>query len=111
MILDLRLGIRIDLLSNKKGVYMSDEQRRHLEHLERELAPLISPSCMPDAYEHCITCSDAAVQGRVISFDQATFQATVAIGDSTAEVDTMLIDELAPGDSILIHGGVALAKL
>ena len=91
---------------------MSDEQRHHLRQLERELAPLlIGPSCTPDEYGHCITCSDEAVQGRVINFDLATLQATVAIGDATAEVDVMLIDELAPSDIILIHGGVALAKL
>ena len=91
---------------------MSDEQRRHLERLERELAPLlIGSSCMPDASGHCITCSDEAIQGRVISFDLATLQATVAIGDAITEVDAMLVDELAPGDTVLIHGGVAIAKL
>jgi hydrogenase maturation factor len=47
----------------------------------------------------------------VISFDGETLQATVAIGETTAIVDATLIDTPATGDTILIHGGVALQKL
>lgn len=91
---------------------MSDEQRRHLEHLERELAPLlIGPSCTPDAYGHCVTCSDEALEARVLSVDHDAKLALVVLGDTTAEIDITLVDEVAPGVVLLIHGGVALAKL
>ncbi len=76
-----------------------------------EHSPMIPSYCTPDEHGHCITCSDEALEVRVISFDEQTLQATVAIGDATIEVDAMLIDELAPGDTILIHGGVAIGKV
>ncbi len=60
---------------------------------------------------HCITCSDEAVSVRVISVDQATALAQVAIGDSMGEVDVSLIDSVNPGDILLAHGGVALAHV
>ncbi|MEO6458263.1 MAG: HypC/HybG/HupF family hydrogenase formation chaperone, partial [Chloroflexia bacterium] len=62
-----------------------------------------------DADFHCITCSDEAVSVRVISVDQATALAQVAVGDSSGEVDVSLIDSVNPGDILLAHGGVALA--
>lgn len=60
---------------------------------------------------HCITCSDEAVSVRVISVDHATALAQVAVGDSTGEVDISLIDGVSPGDTLLAHGGVALAHV
>jgi hypothetical protein len=68
-------------------------------------------SCTPDEYGHCITCSDEAQHARVLSVDAATGLALVVVNDVTGEVDTMLVDDVAQGDLILIHGGVAIAKL
>jgi hypothetical protein len=91
---------------------MSDEQRRHLEHLERELAPLlIGPSCTPDAHGHCATCADEALPARVLSVDHVAGLALVAVGDTTGEIDISFVDEVVPGVVLLIHGGVAIAKL
>ena len=91
---------------------MSDEQQRHLEHLERELAPLlIGPSCTPDEYGHCITCSDEAQPARVLSVDDAAGLALVSVDDATIEVDISLVETLTSGDCVLIHGGVAIAKV
>ncbi len=91
---------------------MSDELRQHLQQLERELAPLlIGPSCTPDEYGHCITCSDEARPAKVLSVDYATGLAQVALGSITDEVDITLVDEVVPGVVLLIHGGVAIAKL
>ena len=90
---------------------MSDEQRRHLKRLERELAPLIGPSCVPDADGHCATCADEALPARVLSVDLAAGLALVEMRGTTAEVDTTLVDEVAPGALLLIHGGVAIAHL
>jgi hydrogenase maturation factor len=55
---------------------------------------------------HCITCSDDAVPLRV---DEVR-------GDGTAscqgqEVMTDLVGSVEPGDELLVHAGVALAKV
>jgi hypothetical protein len=59
----------------------------------------------------CITCSDQALEARVLRVDAAIGMALVAIGDATDEVDVTLVGQLAPDDLVLIHGGVAIAKL
>jgi hypothetical protein len=91
---------------------MSDEQRRHLEDLEHALAPLlIGINCTPDAYGHCVTCADEALPASVMSVDDAAGLALVTVDNSTIEVDISLVDALRSGDRVLIHGGVAIAKL
>ena len=66
--------------------------------------------CALDAEGHCVTCSDEALPARVLRIDQDTGVAFVTIEDATEEVDITLIDGVAPGDMILVHGGVAIAK-
>ena len=68
-------------------------------------------SCSPDSADHCITCSDEALEAQVLCVDQGSGMARVAVEDVTAEIDVSLVDEIVPGDQLLIHGGVALAKL
>jgi hydrogenase maturation factor len=65
------------------------------------------PTC---AEGHCITCSDEAVQVRVLSIDCDTGVALVESGESTEEVDISLVEEVVPGDMLLVHGGVAIAS-
>ncbi len=63
---------------------------------------------------HCITCSDEALPARVFSIDEEANLAVVSVGSgavSTTEVDISLVDEVAPGDVLLVHGGVALSHL
>lgn len=60
---------------------------------------------------HCITCSDEALPARVLSINEATALAQVAVGGITEEVDISLVDAVAPGDLLLVHGGVALSNL
>ena len=62
-----------------------------------------------DANGHCITCSDEAIPARVLCIDQDTGVAFVIIEDATEEIDISLINDVAPGDVILVHGGVAIA--
>jgi len=91
---------------------MSDEQRQHLEHLERELAPLlIGPSCSLDVQRHCATCADEVRPAMVLSVDDAAGLALVTIGDTSGEVDISLVDQVEPGQVLLIHGGVAIGKV
>jgi hydrogenase maturation factor len=67
--------------------------------------------CHLTVEEHCITCSDEALSARVLSIDAVTGLALVAIEDTTEEIDISLVDEVSPGDTVLVHGGIAIANL
>jgi hypothetical protein len=67
--------------------------------------------CQPDAEGHCVTCSDEALPARVLHIDQENGLALVEIKDKTEEIDITLVETIAPGDQVLVHGGVALARL
>jgi len=60
---------------------------------------------------HCITCSDEALPATVLSVDQEGGLAWVQLEHGQVEVDISLVDEAAPGDLLLVHGGVGLANL
>ena len=64
--------------------------------------------CELDAEGHCITCSDEATAATVQRIDQESGMAFVTIDDTTEEIDITLIDDIAEGDVILVHGGVAI---
>jgi hydrogenase maturation factor len=68
-------------------------------------------ACSLTENDHCVTCSDEALEARVLRIDQASGMALVAVENATAEVDVSLVEEITPGDLLLIHGGVAIAKL
>jgi hydrogenase maturation factor len=59
----------------------------------------------------CITCSDQALPARVLSIDEDMALARVAVGNSIEEVDISLVDRVEPGDTLLVHGGVALGNV
>jgi hydrogenase maturation factor len=65
----------------------------------------------PDPNMHCITCGDIALAVRVLSIDSETGLGLVALEDDVEQVDLSLVDGIAPGDLILVHGGVALERL
>ncbi len=64
-----------------------------------------------DVDGHCVTCSDEALDARVLRVDAASGLALVAMQDATMEVDTTLVDEVQPGDVLLVHAGVAIARV
>jgi hydrogenase maturation factor len=72
---------------------------------------VVGPNCAPDADGHCITCGDEALLATLLRLDADTGMALVTIDDTTVEVDITLVDLLTPGDRLLVHGGVAIAKL
>src|SRR5262245_22587266 len=76
------------------------------EHL-----PQAGLSCSLDSARHCLTCSDEAIEVTVLQSDTTTDMALVAMEEATIEIDVSLIDTISPGDRLLIHGGVAIAKL
>ncbi|HLJ32887.1 MAG TPA: HypC/HybG/HupF family hydrogenase formation chaperone [Ktedonobacteraceae bacterium] len=69
--------------------------------------------CERDAEGHCITCADEALPANVLRVDGENGLALVTIGDSEVEeeIDITLVDDIAPGDVVLVHGGVAIAQL
>jgi hypothetical protein len=68
-----------------------------------------APYCIPDAYGHCATCSDEALPATVLSVDADTGLAVVQVHDTTEEIDITLVEDVAPGDVLLVHGGVAIS--
>ncbi len=75
------------------------------------LPPALSvASCELDAQGHCITCSDEALSARVLCVDQHTGIARVIINEVDEEVDITLLEEVRPGDLLLVHAGVAIAN-
>ncbi len=85
---------------------MSNDQRD-----VQGLAFIHPESCELDAEGHCITCSDEALQVRVLSVDCDTGIALVELGENTEEIDVSLVEEVVPGDLLLVHGGVAIATM
>jgi hydrogenase expression/formation protein HypC len=63
-----------------------------------------SPECHDDV---CITCSDTAVQVRVVEL-RAEQMAVVDTGSGREEVSVALVSA-AVGDTILVHAGEAIA--
>ncbi len=59
---------------------------------------------------HCITCGDEALPATVVSLDERLDVAVVEIDGQTTEVDISLVDGVAIGDTVLVHGGVALSS-
>jgi hydrogenase maturation factor len=74
------------------------------------VTPLAAALCAADG-GHCITCSDEAVEVRVVRVDAAASMALVAVGEAEELIDISLVDEVVPGETLLAHGGVALAKV
>jgi hydrogenase maturation factor len=65
----------------------------------------------PTADGQCITCSDMALPATVLRIDQDSGLATVAVRETTEEIDITLVNAVVPGDVVLVHGGVAIALL
>jgi hydrogenase maturation factor len=62
--------------------------------------------------DHCITCADEGVAMRVITRMEDDGMALCADPDGATESVAMdLIEDVAPGDTVLVHAGVALAHL
>jgi hydrogenase expression/formation protein HypC len=52
-----------------------------------------------------------ALPAEVISIDAAAETAVVALGGVKKEISVALLDEVTPGDFVLVHVGFALHKL
>ncbi len=88
-----------------------DEQGHPLHLLKDELEPIEDVSCTLDAEGHCITCSDEALHVRVLCVDEENELAQVTIDGTEEEIDISLVERIAPGDVLLVHGGVAIERI
>jgi hypothetical protein len=79
--------------------------------LRPELTPTSDSSCILDAHGHCVTCSDEALPVSVLCIDKEARLALVSVKDTTEEIDISLVEDVAPGDMLLAHGGVAIGRL
>ena len=83
-----------------------------LRHPARlELVGSGGESCVLEDEGHCITCSDESTPARVVQIDLEQSTALVEMMNQTTEIDITLVDEVAPGGWLLVHGGVAIATL
>jgi hydrogenase maturation factor len=67
--------------------------------------------CELDAVGHCISCSDEALPATILQVRDGTGLALVEIQELTEEIDITLVGDVAPGDVVLVHGGVAISFL
>ncbi|HEY6408220.1 MAG TPA: HypC/HybG/HupF family hydrogenase formation chaperone [Ktedonobacteraceae bacterium] len=103
-------------MSNEQQARVGARLPHILEH-ESTLFPRRDPiyrvpsgtSCELDAEGHCVTCSDEALPARVLRVDQEHGLALASVKDTVEEIDITLVDSVAPGDILLVHGGVAIA--
>ena len=61
--------------------------------------------------DHCITCSDEGIPMHVERVDNARGLALCAAEDGTKSTVEIALVDVAPGDRVLVHAGVALAEL
>jgi len=90
---------------------MKGKQGNPLHLLKHELEPIEDVTCTLDGEGHCITCSDEALQVRVLYVDDENGLAQVTLNGAEEEIDISLVESIAPGDVLLVHGGVAIARV
>ena len=90
---------------------MNDKQQNQPNVQEHAVNLDDTTSCIVDEQSCCITCSDEALPARVLRVDEGAGLALVSLKDTTEEIDITLVEDICPGDLLLVHGGVALALM
>jgi hydrogenase maturation factor len=70
-----------------------------------------APACVD---EHCITCGDQGLPLRIVALEGsglALCRDEAAPGEPDTTVDVQLVGDVAAGDLVLVHAGVALVRL
>jgi hypothetical protein len=62
-----------------------------------------------DPHVGCITCGDVGVEMRVLAVRDGLARCTAEEGERDVEI--ALLDEVEPGDVLLVHADVGLVKL
>jgi hypothetical protein len=69
-----------------------------------------APTCVPDASGRCATCADEGIEALVVAvLDDG--MAAVQVEGRRQEVAIELLDGIRAGDRVLVHAGVAIARL
>ena len=63
------------------------------------------------ADDRCVTCSDEAVEMRVLESGHDGVSVCAAADGGRAQVMTDLVGDVARGDVVLVHAGVAIARV
>jgi hydrogenase maturation factor len=90
---------------------MMNKQAYPLHLMKDEMAPIEDVSCALDSEGHCITCSDEALEVRVLYVDYENGLAQVTLNGAEENIDISLVENIAPGDVLLVHGGVAITRV
>jgi hydrogenase maturation factor len=64
-----------------------------------------------DCGDHCVTCSDEGKEMRVVAAGQHGLALCVDGFGARSEVMTELVGAVEAGDAVLVHAGVAIARL
>jgi hydrogenase assembly chaperone HypC/HupF len=81
-----------------------------MSRLIASAASALAPTC--DYTTGCITCGDVAVPLSVIRLDDERGLALCADDEGNSEtVEIDLVAPVAPGDTLLVHAGTAIARL
>lgn len=72
------------------------------------VVPYAAPVCEPDPVTgRCATCADEALEGRVLRVGEDAL-ADVELDGAVRTVAVELLDDVRPGDVVLVHAGVAI---
>ena len=63
-----------------------------------------------DPHVGCITCGDVGVEMQVVAIGDAGLATCAGEDGERREVETALVGAVAPGDRVLVHADVALAR-
>ena len=68
---------------------------------------------MSEGERRCLTCGDLAEPMRVAALEGPGTELAVCVSDDgdRCVVDIGLVPDVAPGESLLVHAGAALARL
>ena len=69
----------------------------------------LAPQCDPST--GCITCADEGIEMHVIAIGADGLMECSDADGVVTEVDTTLVGPVAPGHRVLVHAGVAIARL
>ncbi len=82
-------------------------------YLQPVLPPVtpLGASCETDLHGHCLTCGDDARPAVILRLKQAEGLAVVHLEGQMRDIDITLLEDVAVGQIVLVHGGVALERL
>ena len=61
--------------------------------------------------DHCITCSDEGIEMHVLESGPDGLAMCTDAAGGQSEVMTELVGSVGPGDAVLVHAGVAIARI